>query len=732
MSPPTGYLASVEPKWPIPDREAERLAELIGYHISSVSESDLNRIVELASDLLDVPIALINLAYDNHMQVKARIGIDAETVPRELAFCSHTILSDDGFVVPDLRNDERFRQNKLVTGALQARFYAGVPLRTESGFNIGTLCVLDTEVRDPLTPKQLRLMKRLAELVVDRLELRRLQRTDIITSKFVNATSESFLCVGDDGIITYWNTAAERMFGLSQEAAMGKPIEIIVPDRFRGAHAVGFGRVAKGGTSKLAGRPVELVAQRANGDEFPVELLISVWEHEGRRGMGAIVRDLSTRKQNERRLDFLAHYDQLTGLLNRYYFCELVDEAIISGQQASLLLIDIDGFRAVNDAYGHDRGDTLLQSFAIRVTACLDPGMHFARMGGDDFAVLVSGESADAYELALAIQIAASEPFDLCEHSISISVSVGVSTVDAGSSDVRHLLAAADLALFSAKAGGRERCRVFEPHMRERFISRRELAHQLQAAAATQEFVLHYQPQTDLDTGMLIGCEALLRWNHPERGLLLPGSFVGALEDAECSEELGWWTLDESCRQLAAWDRGGLHVPCIGVNLFSKQLRSADFTKRVMRTLAAHQLTPDRLELELTETLALAQGDASLAYLHAVREQGVRLAFDDFGTGFASLSTLKRIPLTRLKIDKSFVNDLDGLNHDTAVVRAVIGIARDLRLSVIAEGIETAEQAKQLRLLGCREGQGFLFGRGLPRAEFKAKFNPNAVRLPDR
>lgn len=727
MSLTNGELITAGARWPGPEREAERLAKLSGYHINNAPEPDLTHIVELASDLLDVPIALINLVYGDHLQVKARVGIDLETVPRQGSFCSHTILSSDGLVVPDTRNDERFARSEIVAGPSNVRFYAGVPLSAPDGLNLGTLCVFDTEVRETLTPKQIRLMKRLAGLVVDKLELRRLQRNDLITSKLVNATSDAFLCVGDDGIITYWNAAAEKMFGLPQEVAVGKPVEIIVPERFRGAHAVGFARVANGGTSKLAGRPVELAALRANGDEFPIELLISVWEHDNRRGMGAIMRDLSQRKQNEKRLDFLAHHDQLTGLLNRYYFCELVDEALVAGKQVSLLVIDINGFRTINDDYGHDRGDTLLQSFAIRVAACLDLGMQFARMGGDDFAILVTGTSAAAHELALSIQIAAAEPFDLNEHQASINISVGVSTSDSSSSSVRHLLAAADLALFSAKADGQRNCRVFEPGMRDRFIGRRELAHQLQAAAIGKEFVLHYQPQTDLENGKLIGCEALLRWNHPERGLLLPGSFIDALEHSECSEQMGWWTLDEACRQLAAWDLHGLHVPCIGVNLFSKQLRSANFVEHVMGTLAMHRLAPDRLELELTETLALAQGDASLACLRAVRGQGVRLAFDDFGTGFASLSTLKRIPLTRLKIDKSFVSDLDGSNHDTAVVRAVIGIGRDLRLSVIAEGIETPEQAKQLRLLGCHEGQGFLFGRGLPHLEFDAKFGRSAV-----
>ncbi|MGI4795040.1 MAG: diguanylate cyclase domain-containing protein, partial [Janthinobacterium lividum] len=413
MSLTNGQSRIAGARWPEPEREAERLAELTGYHINNAPEPDFDHIVELASDLLDVPIALINLVHHDHLQVKARVGIELETVPRQEAFCSHTILSRDGLMVPDASHDERFAHSEIVAGPSHVRFYAGVPLCGRNGLNLGTLCVFDTKLREALTPKQVRLMKRLAELVVDKLELRRLQRTDVITSKLVNATSEAFLCVGDDGIITYWNAAAEKMFGLPQEVAVGKPVEIIVPERFRGAHAMGFARVANGGTSKLAGRPVELAALRANGDEFPVELLISVWEHDNRRGMGAIMRDLSSRKQHEKQLDFLAHYDQLTGLLNRYYFCELVDEAIMAGKQVSLLLIDINGFRTINDDYGYDRGDTLLQSFAIRIAACLDLGMQFARMSGDDFAVLVIGTSAAAYELALSVQIAAAEPFDL-------------------------------------------------------------------------------------------------------------------------------------------------------------------------------------------------------------------------------------------------------------------------------------------------------------------------------
>ena len=727
MSLPDNGSNGVEASWPIPDRESERLAELAAYQVSSLPEAGLTSIAELACEMLEAPIALINLVHDDHVLVKARIGSDLEVLPRGLAFCSHTILSNDVLSVPDLKLDERFRSNPLVTGPEHIRFYAGVPLHTANGLNIGSLCMMDTEARAPLTAKHERFLKRLSTLVIDKLDCRRSRQNEITAAKFVGATAEAFLCVGTNGIITAWNAGAERMFGLPQRYAIGQPVDIIVPERFKGAHAIGFGRVAKGGTSKLAGRHVELAAVRANGEEFPVEMLISVWDQGGARGMGAVLRDLSVRKEQEKRLDFLAHYDYLTRLLSRYHFCELLDQALVAGQEVSVLVIDINGFRTINDNFGHDRGDMLLQSFAIRLTACLETTMQLARMGGDDFAVLVIGGSSAAYALALEIQAAASEPFDLNEQLATIDVSVGVSSAAVAGNSVREVLAAADLALFAAKVDRRQPCRIFEPYMRELLVTRRELAHQLQIAAGSGEFVLYYQPQTNLVSGALIGCEALIRWQHPVRGLLLPANFIDALDVNDCSEDVGWWTLDEACRQLAAWDRQGLHVPCIGVNLFAKQFRSPGFTERIMATIAKHQLTPDRLELELTETLALAQGDASLGLLHSVRAEGIRLAFDDFGTGFASLSTLKRIPLTRLKIDKSFVNDLDGINHNTAVVRAVIGIARDLGLSVVAEGIEIPQQVEHLRSLGCCEGQGFLFGCALPADEFSLRFGPSAA-----
>ncbi|MDX7953449.1 EAL domain-containing protein, partial [Lichenihabitans sp. Uapishka_5] len=702
-------------RWPEPASEQERLADLITFQVSLAHESDLDQIVALASDLLDTPIALLNLVHEVDLQVKAHFGLDVERVPRQHAFCSHTILQADVLVVEDTAQDPRFAANPLVTDA-GFRFYAGAPLTSSSGHNIGSLCVVDTAPRQALTEKQRRTLTRLADLVMDKLELRRLKLADTIASQFARATAEAFLCVDTKGRISYWNTAAESLFGYKREDAIGRSLDLIVPERFLGAHAKGMGRVAAGAPSKLAGRPVELVARKRNGDEFPIELLISVWDEHGSRGMGAIIRDLTERQSQQAHLEGLALTDQLTGVPNRLCFTQRLQAALADPDQpVTVLMFDLDGFKAVNDGLGHTAGDTLLQSLTIRFLGKLDPSATLARLGGDEFAILLPacGDPVMAMTLATSLIDVVREPFSIDTHLVTIGVSIGIAITGLVAHDAEQLRGAADLALYEAKGSKRGQAVLFEPHMRERSIARRTLLTELRRAVVEGEFVLHYQPQIDLTTDRLIGCEALLRWKHPHRGLLYPDAFLATLDTNELAIQVGWWTLDEACRQLNVWDAAGLVVPCIGVNLFAAQLHAPDVFERVVACLDAYGLAPSRLELELTETIALQQDDAAQVPLSKLKAHGVGLAFDDFGTGFASLSTLRRFPLTRLKIDRSFVRDLTVDDEDAAIVAAVIGLGQSLKLNVIAEGIETREHQAALLALGCVEGQGFLFGRGL-------------------
>lgn len=723
-SQPAHHADSGAPSWPQLATEQARLSDLHTFQVSLARESDLDQIVALASDLLDMPIALLNLVHSDDLQVKARFGIDVDRVSREHAFCGHTVLQNDVLVVEDTVLDPRFASNPLVTDA-GLRFYAGVPLTSSAGYNIGTLCVLDTAARDTLTVKQRRILTRLAELVMDKLELRRLQLADTIASQFARATTEAFLCVNAQGHISYWNDAAATLFGYEQEEALGRSLDLIVPERFRGAHAQGMGRVAAGGTSKLAGRPVELIARRRSGGEFPIELLISVWDEHGSRGMGAIIRDLSERRLQQTRLESLALTDQLTGVANRFCFTQRLELALADKSNAvAVLMFDLDGFKAVNDSLGHTAGDTLLQSITIRILAKLDTSATLARLGGDEFAILLPacGDPVQGMQIAESIIEVTREPFSIDTHLVAAGLSIGVALTGLAAHEVEDLMGAADLALYEAKAHKRGEAVLFQPHMRERSTARRNLVTDLRQAVENGEFVLHYQPQVDLRTDSLNGCEALLRWRHPKRGLLYPDAFISVLDSNELAAEVGWWTLDEACRQLKAWDAAGFVVPCIGVNLFAAQLKAPDFFERVIKPLEAYDIASSRLELELTETIALQQNDAALTPLRRLKAYGVAMAFDDFGTGFASLSTLRRFPLTRLKIDRSFVQDLTRGEEDAAIVSAVTSLGRSLGLRVIAEGIEKREHQAALLSIGCWEGQGFLFGRGIDGQAFQQTY----------
>lgn len=346
-----------------------------------------------------------------------------------------------------------------------------------------------------------------------------------------------------------------------------------------------------------------------------------------------------------------------------------------------------------------------------------------ARLGGDEFALLLPGEHGVAEAEAIAMEMLAAleaAPCTIGGRMFRMVASGGLVLVPAGEGATPEtLLADADLALYRAKADGGGLFRIFSATDRAVYEARRHLDEEIEQAVARREFELHYQPQVRLADGMLVGVEALLRWRHPVRGLLSPGCFLEALESSRHARGVGNWIIDEACRQAAEWRRAGLFLR-MGVNLFGEQLRGGDLPEVVLAALARWHLPPEAMELELTENIALRRDEGMLAALHALRARGVGIAFDDFGTGFASLVTLQNVPVTRLKIDRSFITRLAEGGHDAAIVEAILTLARNLGLEVIAEGVETEAQEAFLRSRGCPEGQGYRYGRALPPAELLA------------
>lgn len=438
----------------------------------------------------------------------------------------------------------------------------------------------------------------------------------------------------------------------------------------------------------------------------------------------AAASDTQAGEQDTATLSRLANTDQLTGLPNRTRFYHCVEEALADAQSLAVFMLDLDGFKDINGTLGNGAGDAVLRALAERLRETAGEDAVAARIGGDEFAVLLPRVALPAAAVSRARELIAklAEPIRVEGHEVLVSASCGVATAPLHAQEALELIGDADLALHKAKRQGRGYACAFAPAMRQEASTRRLYNIELHRAVSDGQFLLFYQPQVRLSDGALTGAEALIRWQHPQRGLLSPAAFLPALECGPLAQTVGAWVLDEACAQAALWRRSGADDFRIGVNLFGAQLRTDGLVSEVAQALERHGLPPQALELEVTENIVLNQDRHAFESLQHLRDLGVGIAFDDFGTGYASLSLLRQYPVTRLKIDKSFVEGVPGSERDVSMVRAILDMARGFNLEIIAEGVETAPQHACLRQLGCTEGQGYLFGRPLPAPQFAEAF----------
>ncbi|HYR26058.1 MAG TPA: EAL domain-containing protein, partial [Aquabacterium sp.] len=439
----------------------------------------------------------------------------------------------------------------------------------------------------------------------------------------------------------------------------------------------------------------------------------------GWRGVGS---DITHTRQARDELARLANYDALTGLANRYRFSTELERLRVHADAAprpcALLFVDLDNFKHINDTLGHSVGDQLLRRVGGRLRTCLAEGDLLARLGGDEFALLTWRYVSPKKAAALAERLLAvvSEPCQLDDVLVEVHASVGVALAPRDGRDPQSLLQCADLALYAAKAAGRNTARFFDISLADSARARVRLQHELGQALAAEQFQLYFQPHMHLDSGEVIGFEALVRWQHSERGLIGPGEFIPVAEETGQIVPLGNWVLREACRVAVTWPS---HLR-VAVNLSAVQFRSSAVLDLVDEALALSGLQPERLELEITESALIEDHDGAQATLMALRSRGVRVAMDDFGTGYSSLAYLRRFPLDKLKIDGMFVRSLDSDQDAQAVVTAIVSLARALRLDITAEGVETVEQLVMLRALGCDDVQGFLISRPMPGGEVPA------------
>ena len=543
----------------------------------------------------------------------------------------------------------------------------------------------------------------------------------------LNSIGDAVGCTDIAGRITFLNLVAEKMTGwLGQEVA-GRPITEI----FRILDATSR-EVAQAPMETAIGqsRPVHLpsncVLIRRDGSEIPVEDCVSPIHDRHGRATGSVIvlRDVSAARAAAKQMTHTAQHDFLTGLPNRMLLNDRVGQAIVSAprrkKKVAVLFLDLDGFKHINDSLGHPIGDKLLQSVARRLVDCVRESDTVSRQGGDEFVVLLSEveQAEDVAATAGRILQAVAAAHSIDQHDLQVNSSIGVSIYPDDGLDAETLIKNADTAMYQAKENGRQSYQFFKPAMNVRAVERQSIEGNLRRALERQEFALHYQPKIDLATGAITGAEALIRWEHPTRGMVSPAQFIPVAEDCGLMLPIGAWVFREACRQAQAWVDAGLPAMTMAINVSAMEFRNEHFLDGLLAILRQTGLAPRSLELELTESVLMKQVGSAASILQTLREIGVQIAVDDFGTGYSSLSYLSKFPIDALKIDQSFVHQLNASGDDAIIVTAVIGMARSLKLRVVAEGVETPEQLAFLRGHQCDEAQGYYFSRPVPPLQF--------------
>ena len=539
----------------------------------------------------------------------------------------------------------------------------------------------------------------------------------------LEAVGQSVVATDLEGKVLYWNRAAQEIYGWSSEEALGRSLrDLTVCEE-------SLEKVEEVRSVLRAGRAWsgETLLRRKDGSHVPVLGTASpLFDDRGSLvGMIGVSTDISERKTLEAELERRASHDPLTGLPNRPAFVDRLEQALQrtrrrknSRNKVGVLFMDLDGFKTINDSLGHEAGDRFLVTVAERLKNRLRPEDVLARFGGDEFAVLLEDVAnvTEAIWVAQRIAEGLQEPLAVNSHQVSVSTSVGIALGSANTNDdPEGMLRKADAAMYQAKEQGPGRYAVFDPAMQERAQERLELEAELRKALERGEFLLYYQPEVSLRDGTIVGFEALLRWQHPQRGLLKPQAFMPLAEETDLIVPIGRWVLEEACGQAKRWEE---ERPCappatIEVNLSSRQLVRRGLTRTIEEVLTRADIEAHRLALDLTETTLIKASEDNAQALDALKKMGIRLHLDDFGTGYSSLSYLKRFHVDRVNVDKSFVKGLGENATDTALVRMSVDLCHTMGVEVLAEGVETSEQAALLRDMGCDMGQGYYFAQPL-------------------
>jgi len=619
---------------------------------------------------------------------------------------------------------ERYPDDELLV-QLGIESYFGAPLISPSNRLMGLVAVMDDKPmtieswRQPMLGIYANRMAQEYDRKITSDELR-------LAASVFNESVEAIMIADADAIILRINPAFSRITGYSAEESVGQNPRLLRSEH----HGKEFYQEFWHALLQEGSWQGEIWNRRKNGDVFPAwQTITTVHDSEGRVARYiSIFSDITDKKLSEERIFHLAHFDVVTGLPNRAAFQDQLERAIVHAErldsQLSLLFLDLDHFKLINDTSGHPAGDELLRRVAARIQSLVREDDVVARLGGDEFTLLLADMDNDRDAAVVCEKILAdlSRPFSLGQDEVVLTCSIGVSRFPQDGTDSATLLKNADAAMYQAKAQGRNNFQFYTAEINARTQQRLTMESAMRRALEQGEFLLHYQPQVNISSGHIIGVEALVRWQHPQQGLISPATFIPVAEDSGLIVPLGEWVMFEACRQHQQWIDERLPLMRMAVNLSARQFSNQQLVGTVARVIQQTGINPEYLELELTESIIMENVEDTVAILHELRDMGVYLSIDDFGTGYSSMAYLKRFPIDKLKIDQSFIRDLAQDLDDAAIVSATIAMAHSLNLTVIAEGVESKQQLRFLQSHGCEEMQGFYFSRPLPAEDISRLF----------
>jgi diguanylate cyclase (GGDEF)-like protein/PAS domain S-box-containing protein len=695
--------------------------------MTAVAEALFDELTRQAAEACGVVIAAMSVLEDGRHWFRSRGDVSPADTSRVLLLCAEALRSDTGLTLPDLRRDGRF--SEFIPGGV--RFFAGVPIVTSRAGAIGTLSVMD------LTPKEsfdgdlnLEVLRDLAREAGRQFDIR-LGAEEVLASlprpsrpgpppaepefrQLVERSPVGTYVIQSERF-RYANPKLSEILGYEPGELAGVEVAPLVIEADRAGVLSRIRGIAVGAeAASYAYRAI-----RKDGDLVDVEVHESPSDLEGRPALIGTMLDITERKRAEAQAAERAFVDPLTRLPNRVRFLERLETELAQsrryGRRLAVVHLDVDGFKFVNDNWGHGVGDRLLQSLALRLTRGVREVDTIARIGGDEFLILVPDlrQSGDMSHFAQKLIGLMAKPVELEDRTLQVTASIGVATFPDDGQSADELLRNADTAMYRAKDSGGNSFELCTPELTAAAVERLELQNGLRLALDRNEFLLHYQPLVSLGSGRIVGLEALVRWQHPQKGFLPPVTFIPMAEETGLIVQLGDWVLKTATSQLKTWLGTGLGLR-MAVNFSAKQFRERTLIHTVESALTSAGLEPHNLEVEITESIAMESAETVVANLNLLRTMGVGIAIDDFGTGYSSMSYLKSFPITSLKIDRSFVTDLASSRADAGIVRAIVEMAHGSSLSVIAEGVETQEQFQYLQRYGCDEMQGYWVSRPLP------------------